>query len=443
MRIKLGIPFKLSFVADCLSGELNVADRLITHISTDTRDLFPGDLFVAIADGRKYIEEAKSIGAFVVSSQTNSSVEISDDTEVLPTLAKNYVKKLPYILYKIAITGSVGKTTTKEFTKIILSERFKVHSNEGNYNNHIGLPMSILSAPWDTQILLMEMGMNHHGEIEGLSKCLEPDIGIITNIGSSHIGNLGSREAIAEAKLEVLKGMNNGQLFIPLGEPLLMPGAGRSTVSHESLDADYTLIYQDGDAILFNGGDEIYRSPFALCESHHLKALAFATSLGSFLGMLPEELGTGTSQISTDNTRQTTICRSGYHFVADCYNSSYESVLALIEAANLHKELGESSVVIGDILELGEYCEAIHRMVGVAVGEASFRHVFLFGENAKYLLYGIESTGFPPEFIHVNEDLSSPEITADQIKRFCQNNEVIYMKASRSVRLERILDYFN
>lgn len=443
MRVKLGIPITLSFVADCLSGSLNVNDRLITHVSTDTRELFPGDLFVAVADGRRYIEEAKSIGAFVISSHRDSSIEVSDGTNVLPALAKNYVKKLPYILYRIAITGSVGKTTTKEFAKIILSERFKVHANEGNLNNHIGLPMSLLSAPEDTQILLMEMGMNHLGEIEVLSKCLEPDIGIITNIGSSHIGNLGSREAIAKAKLEVLKGMTNGKLFIPFGEPLLKPDAGRSTVSHECLDADYTLIYQDGDVILFNGGDEIYRSPFALRESHHLKALAFASSLGSFLGMLPEELETGTSQISTDNTRQTLICRSGYRFVADCYNSSYESVLALIETAGYHKEFGKSSVVIGDILELGEYCGRVHHMVGEAIGRACFRNVFLFGENAKHLLCGIESTGFPPEHIHVNEDLTSPEFTANQIKRFCQNDEVIYMKASRAVRLERIIDYFN
>ena len=161
MRIKLGMPLMLSEIASMVGEESPSIDMEITHVSTDTRELFTRDLFIPQSGGERYIDDAIKMGAVLLSKRN-----------FLLEFACEYCKTLPYILYRIGITGSVGKTSTKEMLKSILEKHFKVHANDGNFNNHIGMPMSILSAPPDTEILIMEMGMNHMGEIKTLSKCL-------------------------------------------------------------------------------------------------------------------------------------------------------------------------------------------------------------------------------------------------------------------------------
>ena len=443
MRIKLGVPMQLKRIAELINGIITVDDATITHVTTDTRTALPGDLFIADQKGLAYLTEAKRLGAYTLSAEQDSCIIVKDSADVLLKFAKEYVRNLPYILYKIGISGSVGKTTTKEFLKIILSERFKVHANEGNFNNEIGMPMSILQTPLDTQVIIMEMGMNHAGEIKKLSECLTPDIGIITNIGTSHIGNLGSREAIAGAKLEILSGMVGGQIFVPYGEKLLQNVSGKLTVSVESLNSDYTLLSHDGEVSLFSDNTEIFTSPFALAEKHHLNSLAFATGVGAYLGLTRDELSSGSSRISADNTRQSMIFKKNYHFLSDCYNASYESVIALLETAELDRRHAIKAIIIGDILELGRFTEDLHVAVGRVIGSSVFSHIFLLGEYAKYVKIGIEKTDFPKDCIFINDNISRPDITARQIKEHCEANEIIYMKASRALRLERILDYFD
>ena len=397
MRIKLGMPLMLSEIADMVGEEKPALDREITHVSTDTRELFSGDLFIVQSGGEIYLDDAIKMGA-VVLSERNFLLEFAGE----------YIKKLPYILYRIGITGSVGKTTTKEMLKSILKERFKVHANEGNLNNHIGMPMSILSAPPDTEILIMEMGMNHMGEIKVLSECLRPNIAVITNIGTSHIGNLGSRENISRAKLEILSGMDSGVLFVPYDEPLLSSQPGAINVYSESRKAME-------------------------------RNISMAISVAEFIGLRRPEL----LSISTDNIRQKMVFRKNHCFLTDYYNSSYESVLALIESAKEDKQYPKHALVIGDILELGEYCRDIHYRVGKLARPCDFEHLFLFGEYAEFIYRGALENGFNKDKIFINSNLDRPDITAEQIKANCDENELILMKASRGVRLERILDYFD
>jgi UDP-N-acetylmuramoyl-tripeptide--D-alanyl-D-alanine ligase len=306
--------------------------------------------------------------------------------------------------------------------KVILKERFRVHANDGNYNNHIGMPMSILSAPPDTEILIMEMGMNHVGEIKALSNCLHPNIGVITNVGTSHIGNLGSRESIAHAKLEILSGMNHGRLFIPSNEPLLEGYHNATQVSETDLEP----IYKIGN----------------IKEDHNRKNLAFTVSIAEFVGMTHDEIQVGISRISTENIRQRLVLRENYHFLVDCYNSSYESVKALIDSAKMRPEYPHRALVLGDILELGEHSEEIHYRVGKLVKPLDFDHLFLFGSSSDFILRGALENSFERGKIFINYNLTSPNITAGQIKSNCAEDELILMKASRGVRLERILDYF-
>ena len=397
MRIKLGMPLTLSEIAMMVGEEKPSFDTEITHISTDTRELFSGDLFIPQSGGEIYIDDAKKKGAILISKRN-----------FLLELAAKYCQNLPYILYRIGITGSVGKTTTKEILKTLLKERFKVHANEGNFNNHIGMPMSILSAPQDTEILIMEMGMNHMGEIKVLSECLRPNIAVITNIGTSHIGNLGSRKNIAKAKLEVLSGVDSGQLFIPWDEPLLNDQPGAIKVYSESTRA-------------------LDRN------------MAMAVSVAEFIGITKPEV----SNISTDNIRQSIIFKKNHHFLTDYYNSSYESIIALIDSAKEREEYNKLALVIGDILELGEYCQDIHFRVGKLVKPSDFDHLFLFGDYAEFIYRGALENSFEKNKIFINSDLTRPDITAGQIKANCDKDELICMKASRGVRLERILDFFD
>ena len=442
MRIRLGIPYYLSEISKAIGGRLNTNDCEITHITTDTRESEKGDLFIAIDEGAKYLDDAVSRGSYTLSRYEKASITVNDEVEALLNLATHYAQNLPYILYKIGITGSVGKTTTKEFLKIILGERYRVHANEGNYNNQIGLPMSILAAPPDTQILIMEMGMNHAGEIRRLSGCLRPDIAIITSIGSAHIGNLGSSKAIAEAKLEILSGMNGGNLFVPFRERLLQSCSGRITVAFDDLDADYSIISEGDICSLFSRGEKMFSGFFALPERHHKLSLAFATSIGAYLGLSADELKIGCSQISTENTRQSYIIRKNYQFICDCYNSSYESVIALIDTAKNAVGCGRKSLVLGDILELGCYSEAIHYAVGLNLGSTDFNHLFLVGRFSQYVLKGAIRSGFPISRIHINNEAEDLGTTAKQIEEKCDVGEIIYLKASRGIRLERILNFF-
>ena len=397
MRIKLGMPLMLSEIALMIGEESPPLDSEITHVSTDTRELTSGDLFIAQSGGEAYIDDAIKMGAVVLAKRN-----------FLLEFAKEYCKKLPYILYRIGITGSVGKTTTKEMLKGILERHFKVHASKGNFNNHIGMPMSILSAPPDTEILVMEMGMNHIGEIKILSECLRPNIAVITNVGTSHIGNLGSRENIARAKLEILSGMDSVVLFVPYDEPLLSSQPGAIKVYSESQKAME-------------------------------RNMSMAISVAEYVGITKPEL----SSISTDNIRQKIVLKKNHSFLTDCYNSSYESISALIESAREQEKYERRALVLGDILELGEYCQDIHYRVGQLIKPCDFDHLFLFGECAEFIYRGALESSFDKDKIFINSDPKRPDITAEQIKANCDKDELILMKASRGIRLERILDYFD
>ena len=449
MRIKLGISYSIDQIAQAVKGRLYCSgDQMITHISTDSREVLPGDLFFALngvkQSGEDFALEAKEKGAIVVSqTKENAHVFVNNTSDALLSFASFYCKSLPYILYKIGITGSVGKTTTKEFAKIILSQKYKVHATSGNFNNEIGMPLSLLSAPRETQVLIMEMGMNHTGEISRLSNCLRPNIGIITNIGRAHIGNLGSREAIAAAKLEILDGMDGGMLFIPYGESLLSSASYGISVSFNNTGADICLIDQENDSVSVLLNKRLFcKSVFRLREPQHKICLAFSAGLGLYLGLSPSELSRGISLISRNNTRQNIVLKGGRCFITDFYNASPESVEACIEAAKYISDNRPKNLLLGDMLELGERSAEIHQEVAKKISSKLFKNLYVFGNFSENTEKGAIESGFPCEHIFINKDLTRPDVTAKQIKEFSAANELIIMKASRGVRLERVLDYF-
>ena len=292
MRIKLEKALSLGEIADAVNGRLSYDKNVvITHITTDSRECFSGDLFIALPgkayNGEDYTEEANSKGAITVSvSGADSAIAVYDCINALHSLAKYYKKFLSKLKCTVAITGSVGKSTTKEIVALFLRDKFFIHSTYENENNLIGVPSTILQASLNTEILVLEFGMNHHGEIARLANLAEPDVAVITNIGTAHIGNLGSREAIADAKKEIFIGEKKVIPIIPKNEPLLSGITDAITFSSKDPEADVFVkrscknkiaVYKKGVAV-----DEAY---FETEGSHLLENISAALAVADALNV--------------------------------------------------------------------------------------------------------------------------------------------------------------
>ena len=449
MRIKLGYTLNINVVAKFCKGMLlSKKNAKINYISTDSREVKEGDLFFCLKgeryDGENFRNDAAKSGAFVVSKEKEENgIQVDSPELSLMYLAKEYIRNLPNLIFKIAITGSVGKTTTKDFTAFLLSKKYKVHKTEGNKNNEIGVPLTLLSSPYDTEILCIEMGMNHPGEIKRMSECLLPDFGIITNIGTSHIGNLGSREMIAKAKLEILFGMNKDRLLVPYGEPLLEKLGDFKTFSTTDENANFYLKeYPNGEIEIYRDNLLFCRSKLSLRGYHFKKCLIAASSLSVLCELDSKSLSEQISKISNDNIRQKLIRLNKFYFYTDYYNSSPESLRASYDAMRFIEIASRKSLVIGDIGELGDHTNEIHFMIGKEIPKDIFSHVFIFGKMAETVKQGAIENGFSIDKIHINTDPQTPGITASQIKEYCVSDEAILIKGSRMMCMERILDYF-
>ncbi len=442
MRVKLGIPMTLSEICEATAGELKCNNATVFYVSTDTRQLEEGDLFIALAGSRNSCEEfipvAKGRGAFCLGKSNKADVRVLSSEGALLALASYYKERLPVLKHTVGITGSVGKTTTKEFLSVLVHGIFKTHKNEGNFNNHIGLPLTVLSAPADTELLILEMGMNGKGEISALSKCARPDIGIITNVGTAHIGRLGSREAIAAAKLELTDGLK-GLLIVPAQEPLLsIKEAKKFAVNNR--DADLCVsVSQSGGIDIYTADSEISSVPFFSYEKRHLSCLAPALLASFLLGAPKDHIKERISEISQQNTRQTEIRIGTLTVISDYYNASSESFEAAILSLRADGRFTKKSVLIGDMLELGDFFFDMHKRLGALAAECKLNNIFVFGDCCEAVHLGATENGFPADRIFLNPDAKHPEITAAQIKAACNPDELILFKASRGMHLELVV----
>ena len=240
MRIKTDIPIYISEIAQILKSDFN-SDSQVNAICTNSRNCENGDLFFALKgenfDGGDFIVQAKSKGAHTVANRINADFLVIDAYKALLSVASRYKQKINP-KYTVAVTGSIGKTTVKDFIYSLLSHTMNVHKSENNFNNILGLSYTLLSAKKETEALVCELGMNHRGEIDELSKAITPNISIITNVGTAHIGNLGSREEIAKAKLEIENGMSDGKTVIKDDEMLLKSAKNPYYISYTDTNAD-------------------------------------------------------------------------------------------------------------------------------------------------------------------------------------------------------------
>ena len=447
MRALLSVPITFKFIKNALGLQSVQRDESITisAISNDTRNLSPKDLYVAIHgeryNGEDFIDEAKAKGAYTLSaSREDADVYVSDTGLALLIIANSY-KKLFNLREVVAITGSVGKSTTKDLAAKILSYKYNIHATEGNLNNEIGVPFTVFGMKRNTEILIIEAGMNHKGELSRISRCLEPTVAVITNIGHAHIGNLGSREAIAHAKLEITDGMKRKFMLIPHGEPLLDPSDTALTISDNSLDADFSLITRDEDdnsVLLEYNSPECHIPSLRLVSysGHTKKCLAFALALSSILGMRDDEICSAVSEYNKTVTPPSEKI-GNITVIDDSYNSSLEAVLLLLDG--IKNKTVKHSAVLGDMLELGEFAYELHERIGAEAARANLSKLYTFGQFAEIIKLGAVRAGMSDGCVFANTDISAPEKTAKQILDNSSDETVIF-KASNKLKLGRIID---
>ncbi len=442
MRIRLDIPLLLSEIKAAVGSSERLAfDREIKYISTDTRELEETDLFIPFAgrnfNGEDFVFEALKKGAASLSlKKLNGTVKIQSSEDALFDIARLYKSKLKSLRCTVGITGSVGKSTVKEFTRSILQKKYNVHASEGNFNNSLGSCLSILSASKDTEILVLEMGMNHLGEICEMSKAFRPKLGVITNIGSSHIGNLGSREAISRAKLEILDGMDENGLLIPFEEPLLF-GKGKYSFSTSDKSAEFYLEKTNKTISFYRNGTFLFKGVFSLEEEHFKECLAPAVALSVLNGISNEELSDAVSQLGRECVRSNFRRIEPLTLYEDHYNASFESLDAAFEFISGLKGFSRKSALLGSVLELGTSAEKIHFNIGRRAALSNFYRLYLFGEYAKNIMDGALSEGFAPKNIILFESGSHSE-AAQEILKNSVENELILVKGSRAMRLEKV-----
>ncbi|MEW5849028.1 MAG: UDP-N-acetylmuramoyl-tripeptide--D-alanyl-D-alanine ligase [Myxococcota bacterium] len=439
-----------------------------TRVSTDSRTIQPGDLFVALKgdtfDGHKFVAAAKVAGArgAVVSrdwAQTQDRAALSegdfalwmvDDTLLaLGDLARGHLRRLA--LQKCALTGSNGKTTTKEFTAAILKAHFgDAHAlvTEGNLNNQIGVPQTAFRAVAEHKVAVFEMGMNHAGEIAALCRIVEPVAALITNVAPAHIGNFdGKIEGIAAAKGEIFAGLSpDGTMVVNLDDPLVVQQAARhpelKRVGYgRAANADVRLVSESQreggmDVTLVVRGVEVKAHVPALGSHNALNGCA-AAALATVMGVAPSAISKGleaAKMVSGRLTRRKAL--SGADVIDDSYNANPASVRAAMEVARREADAGKQRLilVLGDMLELGSVEMALHREVGEAAARLKPDALFLSGTRSKATSEGAVASGMNSSNVHWNESLEAllPVLTST-----VKQGDVVLVKGSRGARMER------
>lgn len=434
-------------------------DQGIERFSTDSRTLERGELFIALKgktfDGQAFVPQALTRGAVgcVVSSPPGISlspgfvvIQVEDTQWALGQIANLWRRQVPVRV--VAITGSNGKTTTKEMTGGILRQGYRVLVSSGNLNNLVGVPLTLFRLREDHQVAVLELAMNARGEIHRLAEIAEPDVGVITNIGEAHLEFLGSVEEVAEAKGELLPFVSGDRVAVlnqddPYLTPLLPRARGRLLTfglgSRADVRGERIRLRRDGQThfTLCAGGK---RQPVRLHVPGRMNvsnALA-AAAVGVALGVDLDAIAAGLERAPAAAMRMDKILHpSGAVIINDAYNANPTSMSAALEIF-FHMARGEKTIVVlGDMLELGSGSEAAHRKVGASVARLRPAHLITVGERARAIGEGAARQGLNATRIHSCRDHQEAQAV---LRAQLTQRPWIFLKASRGMKLEKVLE---
>lgn len=429
------------------------SDTFIDYISTDTRTLKKGSVFVALKgdnfDGHNYGAKAMELGAEAVIAERaidGARCIIVDSThKALLDLAAYYRRKFDIPL--VGITGSVGKTTTKEMISLVVSEKYNTLKTEGNHNNEIGLPLTLFGLEKKHTAAVIEMGMSHLGEISRLSLCAQPTVAVITNIGFSHIENLGTQENILKAKMEILDGADYDAPLIMCRDDKMLRNAEIHgdrkavfySVKKKDCDVYATSIKSNEDRISFiiNYPGGKIKAIINCMGEHNVKNALAAFCVGLELGIEPEKIVAGIAKYRPDGLRQNVKKINGRTFIIDCYNASPDSMKAAINVLSNTNTGGRKYCVLADMLELGKLSKTLHRTVGEYVSESKTDMLLCFGDDSKYYIDGALKKGFDSSrCLH----FESREKLTEYLRNNINTNDAVLFKGSRGMKLEEVVN---
>ncbi len=429
--------------------EEKYADVSFFGACNDTRVLKPGQLFVALQgerDGHDYIDAAMSKGAAAVLCTRMMgdypAIYVSNPRLALGEIARR--ERMRIGMKVVGITGSVGKSTTKEMVASVMETTFRTAKTPANHNNDIGMPMAILAMPEDTEVAVVEMGMNHFREMAYLSRIARPDVAAIINIGTMHIEHLGSMEGIRKAKMEILEGMAPDAKLILNGDDALLGNLEEYPVqpitwfgSNPECNVYVTDVTQQEQlSFTVHAGDSVLPVRMNVEGLHYVSDAMAAVTIGLTMGVTPENIAAGLEQFRNMAGRQEVIQARGVTILKDCYNAGPESMTAALEV------LGGKSVrrvaVLGDMLELGTCTQAEHYRVGrIAAEKADI--VLAYGPNAARVVGGCLTGGMTEKTAQAFTEID--QITA-ALERLVKPGDYILVKGSHGMHMEKILDAF-
>ena len=417
--------------------------------NNDTRIIKEGQLFIVLQgarDGHDFIPMAMEKGAAAVLCSRKvgdyPAIYVEDPRIALGMIAREELKRIGCKV--VGVTGSVGKSTTKEMISTVLESTYRVAKTPANHNNYIGMPMAVLSMPLDTQVAVLEMGMNHFREIAYLSEIARPDVGVIINVGTMHIEFLGSREGIRKAKMEITEGMEahaplllNGDndLLRELEEVPAQPITYFGTDSGCQVWADGV---QQGEYLTFTAhwGDVQIPVKMALEGEHFVADALAAIAVGLKLNVTPEKISEALASFRNMAGRQEIFQAGSYTIIKDCYNAGPESMAAALNVLAGRK--GRKIAVLGDMLELGVNAHPEHYKLGRIVAQKADL-LFAYGPHGQVVVDGAITGGMEADCVSAYTD---HQALAEALKKTAKPGDILLFKGSRGMHMEISLDYF-
>ncbi len=433
--------------------------RKIGHIWMDSRKVKKGDVFLALKsdtdDGHRYVMKALQTGAISSIIDQNrlgefpervhkKMIAVKNPLRAAQVMAREYLKQLDIPV--IAVTGSSGKTTTRKCLTTVLEQEFSVGKTEGNWNNHIGVPLSVLRLNGKEDIAIFELGANHTKEIDTLSRIVKPDVGIITNIGYAHVGLFKNLSGTTDAKFEIINGMHKkeGLLLLNGDDPRLV--AKNRLTQGEALffgTSKKCGIRAEQIRVMKNGSTSFqvkgYTYTLTIPGRHFIYAVLPAIFIAKQLGISEENIAKALYALQPAPMRGTVVKKGGFTFIVDCYNANPSSMRAAIDLLVDVSPKQRRCAIVGDMLELGTFTTRLHKQLGKELAQAGIQKLIAVGELGDLIAKGAIQNGMKGKQIHSVPTSTEASSLAHSILR---DGDVVLLKGSRGVALESVFNSF-